>query len=489
MPAPIVNVAQMRKWEAATWAAKRTPTEVISRVGHLVTAHARQLTRAGDSILILAGKGHNGDDARQVVLNLTDREVTLLNITEPGAGLREFNSLLSLPPALIIEGLFGIGLHDKLDAGWIRLIDRINRSQIPILSVDVPAGLNADTGLPQGTAIRATCTLTLAAPKPGLLQASAIPYVGRLELAPDIGLVKCPVSSDLQWTLAEDFEGFPPPRPVDGHKGTFGHLVIVAGSLGYHGAAVLAARGALRAQPGLVTLRVPEPVYIPIAAQLQSAMVHPWRPNVPLPASATALLFGPGLAATDLPELLRSELEQAWKELPLPVVVDASGLNWVPAGKIKSKAGRVLTPHPGEAAGLLNCKVATILDDKPAAVRELSKRYGNAWIVLKGHHTLVGRSNGNLFFNSSGNPWLAQGGSGDVLAGYLAGHLAQPHLTDHTSLAIRHAVWQHGATADRLTTDHPTWTIENLVDHLGSRRPGAPSPACRLEDQHRRIAL
>jgi ADP-dependent NAD(P)H-hydrate dehydratase / NAD(P)H-hydrate epimerase len=489
MPAPIVNVAQMRKWETATWAAKRTPTEVISRVGHLVTAHARQLTRAGDSILILAGKGHNGDDARQVVLNLTDREVTLLNITEAGAGLRDFKSLLSLPPALIIEGLFGIGLRDKLDAGWIRLIDRINRSQIPILSVDVPAGLNADTGLAQGTAIRATCTLTLAAPKSGLLQASAVPYVGRLELAPDIGLIKCPVSSDLQWTLANDFEGFPPPRPVNGHKGTFGHLVIVAGSLGYHGAAVLAARGALRAQPGLVTLRVPDSVYIPIAAQLQSAMVHPWRPNVPLPTSTTAMLFGPGLAAPDLPELLRSELERAWKELPMPVVVDASALNWLPAGRIKSKAARVLTPHPGEAAALLGCEVATILNDRPAAVRELSKRYANAWIVLKGHHTMVGRSTGILYFNSSGNPWLAQGGSGDVLAGYLAGYLAQPQLTNHTSLAIRHAVWQHGATADRLTTDHPTWTVENLADHLGSRRPGAPSPACRLEDQHRRVAL
>jgi ADP-dependent NAD(P)H-hydrate dehydratase / NAD(P)H-hydrate epimerase len=355
--------------------------------------------------------------------------------------------------------------------------------------VDVPAGLNADTGLPQGTAIRATCTLTLAAPKAGLLQASAIPFVGRLELAPDIGLVKCPVSSDLQWILADDFEGFPPPRSVSGHKGTYGHLVIVAGSLGYHGAAVLAARGALRAQPGLVTLRVSEPVYLPIAAQLQSAMVHPWQPNLPLPISTTALLFGPGLAAPDLPETLRSELAQAWKELPLPMVVDASALDWLPAGRIKSKAARILTPHPGETARMLGCEVATLLGDRPGALRELSKRYGNAWIVLKGHQTLVGRSNGEVYFNSSGNPWLAQGGSGDVLAGYLAGFLAQPELSAHTSLAIRHAVWQHGATSDRLTTNHPTWTIENLVDELGSHRPGAPPPACRLEDHHRRIAL
>jgi ADP-dependent NAD(P)H-hydrate dehydratase / NAD(P)H-hydrate epimerase len=488
MPAPIISVAQMREWEKATWTAKRTPTEVISRVGHLITAHAQQLTRAGDAILILAGKGHNGDDARQVVLNLTDREVTLLNITDPNAGFREFKSLLSLPPALIIEGLFGIGLKDQLDADWIRLIDRINRAQIPILSVDVPAGLNADTGLPQGTAIRATCTLTLAAPKAGLLQSSAIPYVGRLELAPDIGLIPCPLTTDLLWTLPEDFENFPSPRPVSGHKGSFGHLIILAGSLGYHGAAVLAAHGALRAQPGLVTVRVPEAAYLPVAAQLQAAMVHPWQPNSPLPDSATAFLCGPGLAAVDLPQPLRAEIARAWRELPLPMIVDASALEWLPPGRTPAKAVRVITPHPGEAARLLNCDVATLLNDRPGAVRELSRRYGQAWVVLKGHQSLIGRSKGELVFNSSGNPWLAQGGSGDVLAGYLAGYLAQPDLASQPSLVIRHAVWQHGTTADRLTADNPTWTVGNLVEQLGSRRVGATPPACCLDVSHRRMA-
>jgi ADP-dependent NAD(P)H-hydrate dehydratase / NAD(P)H-hydrate epimerase len=487
MPAPIISVAQMREWEESTWAAKRTPTEVISRVGHLITASARQLTRAGDSILILAGKGHNGDDARQVVLNLTDREVTLLNITEPNSGLREFKSLLSLPPALIIEGLFGIGLKNQLDADWIRLIERINQTAIPVLSVDVPAGLHADTGLPQGTAIRATCTLTLAAPKRGLLQSSATPYVGRLELAPDIGLVPCPISSELQWTLPEDFEGFPPPRPVIGHKGNFGHLIIVAGSLGYHGAAVLAARGALRAQPGLVTVRMHEPVYLPVACQLQAAMAHPWHAGLPLPDSATALLCGPGLAAPDLPDPLRSETARLWRELPLPMIVDASALDWLPVGRVLSKGLRLITPHPGEAARLLKTDTASVLKDRPAAVRELSRRYGNAWVVLKGHQTLIGRSKGELSFNSSGNPWLAQGGSGDVLAGYLAGFLAQPDLVSRASLTIRHAVWQHGATADQLTTEHAGWTVENLVAKLGHPRTGATPAACCLNGLHRRL--
>jgi ADP-dependent NAD(P)H-hydrate dehydratase / NAD(P)H-hydrate epimerase len=480
MPAPILSVAQMRTWENATWAAKRTPTEVISRVGHLLTTYTRQITRAGDAILILAGKGHNGDDARQVVLNLTDREVTLLNITDPASAFREFNALLSLPPALIIEGLFGIGLKGELSSDWSRLIDRINRTQIPILSVDVPAGLDADSGQPRGAAIRATCTLTLAAPKRGLIQNSAAPYVGRLEVAPDIGLIPCTQSSDLLWTLPSDFEDFPPPRPVSGHKGTFGHLVIIAGSLGFHGAAILAARGALRAQPGLVTLLVPDNVYLPVAAQCRAVMVHPWCHDFTLPDSTTAVLCGPGLAAPDLPDTLRCQIARLWREFPSSMIVDASALDWLPAGRVSPRAIRVLTPHPGEAARLLRCDVNTVLEDRPGALRQLSQRYAQAWIVLKGHHTLVGRNKGDLHFNSSGNPWLAQGGSGDVLAGYLAGWLAQPALAAQPLPTILHAVWQHGATADRLTSDHAAWTLDNLIDQLGNQRPGATHPARRL---------
>ncbi len=470
MPIPIITVDQMRNWEKATWAAKRTPTEVISRVGHLITARTRQLTRPGDSILILAGKGHNGDDARQVVLNLTDREVTLLNVTDPKAALREFKSLLSLPPTLIIEGLFGIGLKGPLEGDWANLINSINGSGIPILAVDVPAGLNANTGTPMGASIQATHTLTLAAPKRGLVQAHAAPYVGRLELVPDIGLVTLPLPSDLQWTVPKDFEDFPPPRRVDAHKGHFGHIVIYAGSLGYHGAAILAARGALQAQPGLVTLIVPENVYVPIASQIQAAMVHPWRPEHPLPTSTTAILFGPGMAAPDLPPSLKTELREHWTHLPFPIVADASALDWLPPGKCKAKANRVITPHPGEAARLLGSSVKAVQADRPAALRALSERYGGAWVILKGHLTLIGRNKGELFVNSSGNPWLAQGGSGDLLAGFLSALLAQPALALNPLAAIRFAVWQHGATADVLAAEKPGWTIDHLAHQLAQRR-------------------
>ncbi|HKS36497.1 MAG TPA: NAD(P)H-hydrate dehydratase [Verrucomicrobiae bacterium] len=470
MPVPVISVAQMREWEKATWAARRTPAQVISRVGHIVTSRVKHLTRPGDPIVILAGKGHNGDDARQVGQNLPDREVTLLNVLDPDKTIKEFNSLLSMPPALLVDGLFGIGLNRPLEGSWVKLIDKVNRARLPVLAIDVPSGLNADTGEPQGGAIHAVVTFTLGAPKKGLLKAAAWPFVGRLEVAPDIGLVPCPHTSEVQWTIAEDFTGYPPRRPVDGHKGTFGHLAIFAGSMGYHGAAVLATKAALRAQPGLVTLIAPENVYLPIASQLSAAMVHRWKSGVKLPEACTAVLFGPGLAAADVSSDLKGELRHFWKELPLPVVADASALEWMPTGAVPPRALRVMTPHPGEAARLLKTTTASIQSDRPAAVRELSKNYGNCWVVLKGHQTLIGRSKGELFFNSSGNAFLAQGGSGDVLAGYLGGFLAQPPLEADPAIAIRYAVWQHGAAADVLGADRSNWTIENLVENLGNRK-------------------
>jgi NAD(P)H-hydrate epimerase len=470
MPVPVISVAQMREWEKATWAAKRTPAQVISRVGHIVTSRIKQLTRPGDQILILAGKGHNGDDARQTGQNLSDREVTLITAADPAAALKEFNSHLSLRPSLIVDGLFGIGLNRPLEAPWVRLLEKINQTRIPVLAIDVPSGLNADTGEPEGAAIRATVTLTLGAPKKGLLQSRAWPFVGRLEVAPGIGLIPCPHEGDAQWTLREDFDNFPPLRPVDGHKGTFGHLAIIAGSLGYHGAAVLAARGALRAQPGLVTVLVQDNVYQSVASQLQTAMVHPWKPGIKLPDSCSALLFGPGLAARDLASGLKSELRRWWQEWPLPVIADASALEWLPSGATPSRTIRVITPHPGEAARLLKVGTPEIQSDRPATLNKLSRQYGNCWVVLKGHQTLVGRNKGGVFFNSAGNPFLAQGGSGDALAGYLGGLLAQPLLQVDPTTTIRFGVWQHGHSADLLSGERVNWTIEDLLDTLGNRK-------------------
>lgn len=468
MPIPVLTVSQMREWEKATWAAGRTEAEVISRVGHMVAVRAKQMTRTGDLILILAGKGHNGDDARQASQNFSDREVYLINITEPETALEDFLSQLPLQPALIIDGMFGIGLNRPLAKNWVRMFEEVNASGIPVLSIDIPSGLNADTGEPEGSAVRASVTLTLGAPKRGLLSAVAWPYVGRLEVAPDIGLVPPPPASEQKWTTRDDFVNYPPARSVEGHKGTFGHLIVFAGSLGFHGAAVMAARGALRARPGLVTVYTAPEVYIPVASQLQAAMVHPWRPGVPLLEGASAVLFGPGLAAPDLPKELRGEMMTLWKESPLPVVADASGLDWLVPGPVVSTAPRVLTPHPGEAARLMRTSATEVLKHRSRFLCEISRKYGHAWVVLKGHQTLAGSCDAGTFVNSSGNPLLAQGGSGDVLAGFMAGLLAQPALQQDAFKTIRYAVWEHGATADTLMAKQRNWTVEDLMHMLGS---------------------
>ena len=239
MPIPVINLAQMRGWESATWATGQTEVGVIRRVGQKIAARARELTRPGDSILILAGQGHNGDDARAAQKLLDERKVILLNVTDPKGALAEFQSRAGFQPApdrrearpaLIIDGLFGIGLNRALDDGWKKFIAAVNASKIAVLAVDVPSGLNADTGEYFGAAIEAASTMTVGAPKIGMLAQIAWPFVGRIEVAEDVGLVPCPVKSELNWTLPEDFADFPPRRAVAGHKGTFGHLAIVAGS-------------------------------------------------------------------------------------------------------------------------------------------------------------------------------------------------------------------------------------------------------------------
>ena len=468
MPLPVISLAQMRAWENASWARGRQQADVIRRVGRAIVETARRLTQPTDLILILSGRGNNGADARATLDLFDDRRLDTLDVKDPAADFAELETLLAIRPALIIDGLFGIGLNRPLDAAWQKFIGAINAAKIPVLAVDVPSGLDADTGEPQGAAIQAAVTLTIGAPKAGLLKSSAWPFVGRLEVTGEVGLVTYPHTSEFRWTLAEDFAGLPPARPVAGHKGTFGHVGIIAGSLGFHGAAVLAARGAQRAQPGLVTLLTHEAVYLPVAAQLQAAMVQVWKPQTALD-EFSALLIGPGLAAPDFSDELKQLTQQLWKNFPQPVVVDASALDWLAPGAFPQHAIRVLTPHPGEAARLLKTSAAQIQSDRPTALRELSEKFGGCWIVLKGHQTLAGRSAGEIFVNPSGNPHLAQGGAGDVLAGLLAGLLAQPAWQADALQAIRYAVWRHGAAADGLSATRPHWVIEDLVEALGAR--------------------
>lgn len=470
MSAPIISVEQMRAWEDASWAAGRDQKEVIERVGHLVARRALRMTRDEDRILVLAGMGHNGDDGRAAIPHLINRRVKLLEIADPTAALEELERLLPKRPNLVIDALFGIGLNRELATAWVKLIGAINHARLPVLAVDVPSGLNAETGKSEGAAIEAAVTLTVGAIKRGLLAESALQYVGRLELAPEIGLAPQPDTfkdTDLRWIDGNEFADFARGRPVSSHKGVFGHLAIIAGSLGYHGAAVLASRGAAQARPGLVTLITQGESYIPAASQLQSTMVHPWPAAVRVEEFCSALLVGPGLAARSLPADIKTSIKRYWRNLPQPMIVDASALEWLEPGPTPAHLIRVITPHPGEASRMLGITTQSVQADRPAAVRALSDRFGHCWVALKGHQTLVGCGKNPTHVNSTGNPFMAQGGSGDVLAGFLAGLLAQPEFQKDPGLTTRFAVWTHGAAADLLSIEDRGWTIEELAARVG----------------------
>ncbi len=471
---PILSVQQMRQWEEATWATGQTEERVIQLVGKRLAARIVELSSSGDAILIIAGRGHNGDDARAAIPFMPYRKIFLLNITDPQKGQSEFLDYLkrcgSQRPKWIVDALFGIGLNRPLDEQWRKLIETINGSGVPVLAVDVPSGLNADTGQTEGAAIHAELTLTVGAPKSGLLRAPS--YTGRVEVLSDVGFAECSIDSELIWTTPDDFTELPPRRPVDGNKGTFGHLAIIAGSSGYHGAAVLSAHGALRATPGLVSVYPQEQAYIPVASQLQSAMVHVWKAGKSFPKNCTAILFGPGLAAEDVPESLKDEVRNHWHHSEVAMVVDASALDWLDGGNFPSGAVRLITPHPGEAGRILGLSAEAVQADRLGALRQLSSKLGDCLVVLKGHQTLVGRSTGKVFVNNSGNPYLAQGGSGDLLSGYVAGLLAQSEWRRDPLRAVRYAVWQHGATADKLSQTYLNWTVDELASHLGEVRAG-----------------
>jgi NAD(P)H-hydrate epimerase len=197
-------------------------------------------------------------------------------------------------------------------------------------------------------------------------------------------------------------------------------------------------------------------------------MVNLWKPETKLFDNASAILIGPGLAAPNLPDDLKAITRRLWRDLEAPVIVDASALDWLAPHTLAKERIRVITPHPGEAARLLNATAQQVQSDRVQALREISHRFGNCWVVLKGHQTLIGRSEGEIFVNPSGNPHLAQGGSGDVLAGFIAGLLAQPALQTDIGRVLRCAVWQHGGAADKLQTTRANWVVEELPGELGN---------------------
>jgi ADP-dependent NAD(P)H-hydrate dehydratase / NAD(P)H-hydrate epimerase len=381
--------------------------------------------------------------------------ISCRSLREEGA-LAELEGELRRMP-LVLDAILGTGISRELDAFYQELIHKINQSGAPVMAVDIPSGVCSDSGRIMGAAVNARSTVAFALPKRGHLMGEGSICSGELDVV-DIGIPpQLLEGSDTTLITGRLAKKLLPPRPWDAHKGTFGSVLLVAGSLGMSGAAVLSARAALRGGCGLLFAATPRSVQPTVAAQVAEAI------TVPLPENrlgrvqedslyilrerwrnCQAVAVGPGMTQDE--ELL-PVLSGILNECPLPVVLDADALNllsWYPQLMEKRKAPTILTPHPGEAARLLGLSTEEIQADRLEAVQAVARRF-NCFAVLKGARTLVATAGVHVAINRSGNCGMATAGSGDVLTGLLASLLAQG-LKPYD--ASRLAVYLHGRAGD-----------------------------------------
>lgn len=362
---------------------------------------------------------------------------------------------------LWVDAILGTGLKSEVKGYYRDVIEFMNQSRQPIFAVDIPSGLDADTGQPHGVCTRAVGTATFAFAKIGHFMYPGRRYTGRLGVV-DIGIPSHILSEVAPRQLLmtrhatqRDWRT----RKADAHKGGSGHLLIAAGSRGKGGAAVMTANAAMKMGAGLVTLAIPECVGAIVASKVTEVMTEPLPDTdaggfsaAALPALSVllkgrkCLAIGPGLGTDpSTGELLHALLLQA----DMPVVVDADGLNLLASDLTllkKRSAPSVLTPHPGEMARLAGVDVKTIQQDRVACARRFANDH-NVILVLKGAGTVVALPNGTVFINTTGNSGMASGGMGDVLTGMIAGLIVQGYAPEYAACA---AVYLHGAAAEIL---------------------------------------
>ena len=420
----------------------------------------------------------------------------------------------------IVDALFGTGFHGVASGAVGRAIRDINEFSrdaraprpILILAVDTPSGLPSDGQAADGPVLKAHHTITFTAPKVGQLisaHASALGSLRVVNIGSPVSLVEEVGQGILRWSDPAEFAGFPLVRAADGHKGLYGHILVVAGSLGKSGAAIMAGAAALYAGAGLVTVAAPDVVLPTVAAAHPELMTEPListetggvskrnvvdRPNLsgqamrPLESFAkeiklrfetiqegkTVIAVGPGLGQhPETQEFVRSIVRSTDR----PVILDADGLNAFAghADTLRERNSKFLaiTPHPGEMARLLGCSTKEVQDDRLKTAQEAARRW-DAHVILKGSHTILTSPAGQVFVNTTGNAGLAKGGSGDVLTGVLAALTGQ-FQTDDWLRVLALGVYLHGAAADRF--------IEGGTDPSGllATEVASAIPKARLE--------
>lgn len=465
--------------------------ELMNRAASAAFAALRKRWPGAQRLVVLCGSGNNGGDgfvlARLARAAGLEAEVyqpagiaagkgdalTARRDWEASGGIvADFDAACLDRPAVVVDSLLGTGLERPVGGSYADVISAVNRADLPVLALDIPSGLDADTGRALGCAVRAGLTVTFVGLKLGLFTGEAPDYTGTVRFAglgiPDA--VYARVAAAARRISLEEARVLLRPRRRTAHKGHHGHVLVVGGNTGMAGAARMAGEAAARSGAGLVSVATRQAHAAWIGTACPELMCHgieDTRPLSALLARATVVAVGPGLGQDSWARRMLGAVLDSRRSL----IVDADALNLLATEPVE-RDGWVLTPHPGEAARLLESDVSAVQTDRFSSVRRLQARFGGV-VVLKGAGTLVCDGSEQIAVCAAGNPGMASGGMGDVLTGVIAGLAAQGiTLAD----AARVGVFLHASAGDTAATDGERGMLAtDLLPHL--RRLANPGPA------------
>ncbi len=489
----LLNSAESRELDRLSQQKYGVPSySLMTRAGESVADALMRVfaSAAAGGILAIAGKGNNGGDAfvaarklhqsgaivRAALLGNAgdlkgDAQRAHSDFVAAGAQViaiaseADLDAVLHYAPGVVIDGIFGTGLNSEVRGLPRAAIEKINSLEAPVVAVDIASGVDSDTGGIMGVAVQAAMTVSFGCAKVGHMSFPGAGYCGELRIF-DIGFAPRAieeVAARARFVTADEVSRFAEPRPMNSHKGMYGHPMVIAASLGKSGAALLASRGALRMGAGLVTAAVPacvQPIVAAGQAELMTESIADRDGHFDgeragaalstLLAGKDALIVGPGMGLhADTQRLMEWIITEA-SDSKLPILIDADGLNVLAqlgCERLKSARGAfVLTPHPGEAARLLGVSTKEINANRVGAARRLSERTG-ASVLLKGARSVIADTGGELYINSTGNPGMSTPGMGDALSG-IVGALMARHLSPLDALVF--GVFIHGYAADRV---------------------------------------
>lgn len=485
----LYTAAETYALDAAAIASGIPAIQLMKRAGRAAYELLLERFPAPVQVTVYCGGGNNGGDGYILAALAAQRRVPVQLIqlvaadklsgearqayefaVQEGVPMREFAAVTAPTQGVIVDALLGIGLRAAPRAEFAAAIAQINASGLPVLALDLPSGLNADSGAVAGAVVSASLTLTFIATKRGLLTGRGPAVCGELVLA-NLDLPETTysaVSPGVERLQLTELQALLAPRAADAHKGDFGHVLVIGGDTGYGGAALMAAEAAARSGAGRVSIATrPEhvPAILARRPEIMACGVVSGQELEPLLARPTLLVVGPGLGRTPWSEQM---LQQAFKS-GLPLVLDADALNILAEGRVIPAGTRrtdwLFTPHPAEAARLLGLTTAEVQADRFAAVQAIHTRYG-ATVILKGAGSLVAASGSPIGLVTDGNPGMASGGMGDVLSGIVGALIAQGlSLPDAARLgAVIHACAADFAAAD---LGQRSMLATDLIPYLG----------------------